>query len=185
MPGQIEDKSKRSFLYLSAGALGAVGTAFAAWPLIDSMNPDANLKLYDARIDLDRIEEGESWTVFAAENLVFIRHRTRWEIEAAKNVELSDLKDPQSDAERVVDPSWLVVVGLCTLRNCILHGQKPGYYRGDFDGWVCPCCGSDYDTSGRIRRGPAPRNLAIPPYDFLNETTLGLRRVPKPPAWPS
>lgn len=186
MPRQIEDKSKRNFLYLSAGALGAVGTAFAAWPLIYSMNPAADVPpLYGLKVDLSRIRKGHGLAVPWHGAPVFIRHRAQWEIDAAQDVDLSHLRDPQSDPERVLDPNWLVVVGVCTRQDCIVLGNKPSQHRGAFDGWFCPCCASHYDTCGRIRKGIAPSNLAIPPYDLLNETTLGLRTVPNPSAWPS
>jgi ubiquinol-cytochrome c reductase iron-sulfur subunit len=103
---------------------------------------------------------------------VFIRHRTPEEIARAEGVDVSALRDKQADADRVEKPEWLVMIGLCTHLGCIPLGQKPTDPKGDFDGWFCPCHGSHYDISGRIRKGPAPKNLAIPPYEFLNDTTL-------------
>jgi ubiquinol-cytochrome c reductase iron-sulfur subunit len=103
---------------------------------------------------------------------VFIRHRTPEEISQAQSVKLDDLPDPQPDSERVIKPDWLVMVGICTHLGCVPLGQKEGDNKGEFNGWFCPCHGSQYDTSGRIRKGPAPANLVIPPYEFLTDTTI-------------
>jgi len=103
---------------------------------------------------------------------VFIRHRTPAEIAAADAVEVDDLRDPQADSARVTKPEWLILVGVCTHLGCVPLGQKPADPRGDYGGWFCPCHGSHYDTSGRIRKGPAPKNLAVPQYAFLSGTTV-------------
>jgi ubiquinol-cytochrome c reductase iron-sulfur subunit len=170
---QVDDKSKRDFLFVSTAAVGTVGTAMAAWPFIDQMNPAADtLALSTTEVDLGPIEVGQSITVVWRGKPVFIRHRTAIEIKDAASVKNADLIDPQSDAERVQNPEWLIMVGICTHLGCIPAGQKPGEKKGDFGGWFCPCHGSHYDVSGRIRKGPAPKNLSIPSYSFLNESKV-------------
>ncbi len=164
------DEGRRDFLYMAAGAMGAVGLAAAVWPFIDTMNPAADtLALSSTEVDLSPIQVGQSITVVWRGKPVFIRRRTDAEIETARNVDLDDLRDPQPDSDRVKsgEDQWLVLVGVCTHLGCIPLGQKAGDPHGDFGGWFCPCHGSHYDTSGRIRKGPAPANLAVPPYDFL------------------
>jgi ubiquinol-cytochrome c reductase iron-sulfur subunit len=173
-PDSDEDGARRrEFLYLATMGVGAVGAAAFAWPLIDSMNPAADvLALSSIEVDLSPIEVGQAITVKWRGKPVFIRHRTEQEIEEARDVKLSDLRDPQPDSARVEKPEWLIMVGVCTHLGCIPLGQKSGDPKGDFGGWFCPCHGSHYDTSGRIRKGPAPRNLAIPQYTFLDDTTV-------------
>ncbi len=167
--------SRRDFLTLTGVAMGAVGAACVAWPLIDSMNPAADtLALATIQVDIDTIEPGQSVTVTWRGKPVFIRHRTEEQIAAARDVELSALPDPQSDEERVIRPEWLVLVGICTHLGCVPAGQKPSDVRGDFGGWFCPCHGSHYDHSGRIRRGPAPTNLEVPEYEFVSDTRIKL-----------
>ncbi|MCH8998531.1 MAG: ubiquinol-cytochrome c reductase iron-sulfur subunit [Proteobacteria bacterium] len=171
--GSGDGETRRDFLYLAAGAMGAVGTAFAVWPLIDSMNPAADvLALSSTEVDLSPIEVGMAITVIWRGNPVFIRHRSAAEIEVAVAVPLDDLPDPQTDAERVQKPEWLVMVGVCTHLGCIPTGQRAGAPKGEYGGWFCPCHGSHYDTSGRIRKGPAPTNLPVPSYEFLDDTTI-------------
>ena len=123
-------------------------------------------------VDISMIEEGQSVTIKWRGKPVFIKKRTKGEIEAAKMVQASDLRDPQDDADRVQKEEWLVLVGVCTHLGCVPLGQKLSDMKGDYDGWYCPCHGSHYDTSGRIRKGPAPTNLDVPPYSFLNDTTI-------------
>ena len=162
------DMERRDFLYVATGAVGAVGAAFAVWPLIDQMNPDKSvLALASSQIDISPIAVGQSITIKWRGKPVFIRHRTPKEIAEAEKTPLSDLRDPEKDQDRVKKAEWLIMVGICTHLGCVPLGQ-----RGDYDGWFCPCHGSHYDTSGRIRKGPAPKNLAIPPYQFLNQTLL-------------
>lgn len=168
-----DDETRRDFLFLAAGALGAVGTVAAVWPLVDSMNPSADvLALSEVEVDISPVEVGQSITVKWQGKPVFIRHRTEAEIDSARAVSIGDLKDPQSDEDRVEKPEWLVMVGVCTHLGCIPKGQRVGDPKGEYDGWLCPCHGSHYDTSGRIRKGPAPENLPVPPYVFLDDTTI-------------
>ena len=165
--------TRRDFLYLAAGAMGAVGAGSAIWPLIASMNPSAEvLALASTEVDLDPIAEGQRITVTWRGSPVFIDHRTAEQIEEAKSVALDALPDPEADDTRVLQDEWLVVVGVCTHLGCVPLGQKTGQSRGEFGGWFCPCHGSHYDTSGRIRKGPAPLNLPVPPYEFAGDTTI-------------
>jgi ubiquinol-cytochrome c reductase iron-sulfur subunit len=165
--------TRRDFLYLTAGAFGAVGTALAIWPFIHQMNPAADvLALSSTEVDLKPIAEGQSITVSWRGKPVFIRHRTAKEIDEARKVNVKDLPDPQHDSARVKKPEWLILVGVCTHLGCVPLGQRPTDPRGDYDGWFCPCHGSAYDSSGRIRKGPAPRNLEVPAYVFLDDTTI-------------
>lgn len=157
--------TRRDFLYLATGAFAAVGAANIVWPLIDQMNPDASVKaLASIEVDLSGIEIGQSMTIVWRGMPVFIRHRNATEIELARRVDVTTLPDPETDDARVTRPEWLIMVGICTHLGCVPLGQA-----GDFNGWFCPCHGSHYDSSGRIRRGPAPRNLLIPPYEFVSD----------------
>ncbi len=166
-----KDKSKtnrRDFLYTASYTLGAVGVGAVVWPLIHQMNPDASVKaLSTTEVDISTIEPGKSITVLWKGKPVFIRRRTQEEIVEAQNIKLSDLKDPQEDKDRVKKPEWLVMLGVCTHLGCVPLGNK-----GDYKGWFCPCHGSHYDTSGRIRKGPAPTNLEIPKYEFVDNNTI-------------
>ena len=173
MTGGHGGETRRDFLLLSAGALGAVGLASALWPFVDSLNPAADtLALSTTEVDLAPVQVGQRLTVAWRGKPVFIDHRPPAEIKAAQDVDVSSLRDPQPDSARVKKPEWLVVVGVCTHLGCIPLGNKPGDDRGPFGGWFCPCHGSKYDTSGRIRQGPAPLNLAVPPYDFTSATAI-------------
>ena len=168
-----EEPTRRDFLYLATGAFAAIGAANIVWPLIDQMNPDASVKaLSSIEVDLSAIESGQSITVTWRGKPVFIRHRTADEIARANDTNLDDLRDPQVDTARAEKPEYLVLVGVCTHLGCVPLGQKTGEVRGDYDGWFCPCHGSHYDTSGRIRKGPAPTNLEVPPYSFLSDSVV-------------
>jgi len=168
-----EDVERRDFLILAAGGMGVVGAASFAWPLIDSMNPSAEvLALSTVEVNLEPIQEGQSITIVWQGKPVFVRRRTQAEIDAAGKVDIAELRDPEQDGERAQKPAWLVMIGLCTHLGCIPLGQKPTDPRGEFGGWFCPCHGSHYDTSGRIRKGPAPRNLPLPPYKFVDDNTI-------------
>ena len=168
-----KNAGRRDFLYLTAGAMGAVGAASFAWPFIDSLNPAADtLALATVEVDLTPVETGQAITVMWQGKPVFIRHRTKEQIEEARDIDVSTLRDPQPDAERVQKPEWLIMVGVCTHLGCIPLGQKPTDLKGDYGGWFCPCHGSHYDTSGRIRKGPAPKNLGVPNYKFTTNSTV-------------
>ena len=163
-----DESSRRDFLYVATAGVAGVGVAFAAWPFIDQMNPSADvLALATIEVDISQIAVGQSVTVKWQGKPVFIRRRTEEEIQTAEAVPLDELPDPQTDEERVEKPEWLVMLGICTHLGCVPLGQS-----GDFEGWFCPCHGSHYDTSGRIRKGPAPKNLEIPPYQFVNDNTI-------------
>jgi ubiquinol-cytochrome c reductase iron-sulfur subunit len=165
--------TRRDFLYLTAGAFGGLGTAITIWPFISSMNPAADvLALASTDVNLQPIAEGQAITITWRGKPVFVRHRTQKNIDEARAVPLNDLRDPQTDQARAPRPQWLIVVGVCTHLGCIPLGQKPTDPHGDYDGWFCPCHGSHYDSSGRIRKGPAPENLPVPPYTFINDTTV-------------
>jgi ubiquinol-cytochrome c reductase iron-sulfur subunit len=159
-----QEASRRDFLYVAAGGMSAVGVAAMAWPFIDQMNPSKDvLAMSSIEVDLSGIAEGQSITVKWRGKPVFIRHRTAAEIADARNVQLADLPDPQKDEERAEKPEWLIMVGVCTHLGCVPLGQQ-----GEYNGWFCPCHGSHYDTSGRIRKGPAPTNLPVPEHIFLD-----------------
>ena len=167
------DESRRDFLVMAAGAMGAVGVGSFAWPLIDQMNPSADvLALAATEVDLSKIEVGQNITIKWRGKPVFVRRRTAEEIKIADAVTADQLPDPQTDADRGKKSEWLVLLGVCTHLGCVPLGQKPSEAKGEFGGRFCPCHGSHYDTSGRIRKGPAPRNLEVPPYKFLNDTSI-------------
>jgi ubiquinol-cytochrome c reductase iron-sulfur subunit len=168
-----EEKTRRDFLYVSTAAFGAVGSAFAVWPLIDQMNPAADtLALSTTEVDLEPIEEGQSITVVWRGKPVFVRHRTQGEIESAVRDDTALLIHQETDASRVKKAKWLIMVGVCTHLGCIPLGQKTSEAKGEYGGWFCPCHGSHYDTSGRIRKGPAPTNLEVPEYAFIDDNKI-------------
>ena len=168
-----EQKSRRDFIVVATYAMGAVGAGAFAWPLIDQMNPAADtLALASIEVDVSKIAEGQSITLKWRGKPVFIRHRTKTEIDEALRDDALDMRDPQVDSDRVQKPEYLVVLGVCTHLGCVPLGQKVGEVRGEYDGWFCPCHGSHYDASGRIRKGPAPTNLEIPPYSFLSDDVI-------------
>ena len=162
---------RRDFMLLMAQATGAIGAAALVWPFVDSMNPSADvLALSSTEVDLSSVAEGQEIKGVWRGKPVFIRHRTPKNIEDAKAVDISTLRDPETDAARVKKghEQWLVMVGVCTHLGCIPLGNGAGEY----DGWFCPCHGSAYDSVGRIRKGPAPKNLVIPPYEFVSDTKV-------------
>ncbi len=177
--------TRRDFLYYATAGAGAVAAGAAIWPLVNQMNPSADvLALSSIRVDISGVAEGTQLTVKWLGKPVFLRYRTQTEIEEARAVELSELVDPiarneniageapATDENRALDDQgiWLVMMGVCTHLGCVPLGNNSG----DYDGWFCPCHGSHYDTAGRIRRGPAPRNLPIPPAEFADESTIVL-----------
>jgi ubiquinol-cytochrome c reductase iron-sulfur subunit len=174
------DVSRRDFLYVATGAMGAVGVAAVAWPFIDQMNPSAAvLALSSTEVDLAPVAVGQQVVVKWRGHPLFVRHRTPKEITEAKAVVVSELPDPiarnqnlpdsapATDANREIKPEWLILVGVCTHLGC-----TPTAFEGDYGGWLCHCHGSQYDTAGRIRKGPAPQNLLVPPYSFLSDTRI-------------
>ncbi len=168
-----EGESRRDFLLIATSTLGIVGVGLAAWPLIDSMNPAADvLALSSIETDLAPVKVGQAITVVWRGKPIFIRHRTAKEIKEAQDVDMAVLPDPARDQDRVQKEEWLIMIGICTHLGCIPLGQKPGDPKGDYDGWFCPCHGSHYDSAGRIRKGPAPKNLYLPPYAFTSDTTI-------------
>jgi ubiquinol-cytochrome c reductase iron-sulfur subunit len=176
VPAMAEDdegESRRDFIALATAAVGVAGAGLAAWPFVDSLNPSADVRaLGSIEVDVSAVEEGQAVTVTWRGKPVFIRHRTEDEIKAARAEEAAALPHPETDEQRVQRPKWLVMIGVCTHLGCIPSGQKEGDSRGEFGGWFCPCHGSHYDTAGRVRKGPAPQNLAIPPYAFLDDKTI-------------
>lgn len=163
--------NRRDFLFLATGAVGAAGIAAAAWPLVDQMNPDRATIASGVPIEVNLapIAEGQIISLFWRGKPIFIRHRTAQEIAAEEATKLSALMDPQADADRVKPgkAQWLVVYASCTHLGCIPLGKQ-----GDWGGWFCPCHGSQYDASGRVRHGPAALNLPVPPYGFVDDTTI-------------
>ena len=154
---------RRDFIFTASYTLGAVGVGSAVWPLIDQMNPDASVKaLASTEVDVSNIQPGQSITVLWRGKPVFIKRRTEEEIEEARKV-----PHPEKDEDRAKNPEWLVMLGMCTHLGCVPLGNK-----GEFGGWFCPCHGSHYDTSGRIRKGPAPKNLEIPKYEFVQSNII-------------
>jgi len=183
-----EDANRRDFLYIATAATGAVVTGAAVWPLINQMNPSADvLALGTIEVDVSTMVEGDEIKVMWRGKPVFIRRRTEEEIERSRAVALADLKDkdaandnlnnaPATDQNRTLDDSgeWLVMVGVCTHLGCIPLGAEDGS-RGDYNGWFCPCHGSHYDAAGRIRKGPAPTNLLVPTSAFTDDTMSTIR----------
>jgi ubiquinol-cytochrome c reductase iron-sulfur subunit len=165
--------SRRDFLYLSSISIGGLGVATFIWPFLRSMNPaEDTLALGSTEVDLSDISIGQSITVKWRGKPVFIRRRTQEEIAEANSVDLAMLRDPMSDKDRVQKDEWLVLEGVCTHLGCVPLGQKMTDTKGEYNGWFCPCHGSHYDSSGRIRKGPAPDNLTVPPYIFIGDSTI-------------
>jgi ubiquinol-cytochrome c reductase iron-sulfur subunit len=174
------EPTRRDFLYIATGAVGAVGVALTAWPFIDQMNPTASaLALGSIEADISSIQPGQQVIFTWRSHPLFVRRRTPKEIATARAVPVSALIDPiarnanlpddapATDENREIKPEWLVVVGVCTHLGC-----TPTFNEGDYGGWLCHCHGSEYDVAGRVRRGPAPQNLAVPPYSYLSDTRL-------------
>ena len=161
-------KNRRDFIFTATAAAGAVGVGAAIWPLVDQMNPDASVKaLASTEVDISSVKPGQSITVVWRGKPVFIKRRTQDEIDKARSVSLNELKHPEKDEDRVKNPEWLVMLGICTHLGCVPLSDK-----GEYDGWLCPCHGSHYDTSGRIRKGPAPWNMEVPKYEFVDANTI-------------
>ena len=168
MENSGKKNNRRDFLFTASYTIGAVGIGATIWPFIDQMNPDSSVKaLATTEVDISQIEPGKSITVLWRGKPVFIKRRTEIEISEAQSVSLDDLKHPEKDQDRVKKAEWLVMMGICSHLGCVPLSDK-----GDYNGWFCPCHGSHYDTSGRIRKGPAPTNLEVPKYVFLNSKTI-------------
>jgi len=160
--------NRRDFLFTATYTIGAVGIGATIWPFIDQMNPDNSVKaLATTEVDISQIQPGKSITVLWRGKPVFIKRRTETEISEAQSVSLGELKHPENDNDRVKKPEWLVMMGICSHLGCVPLSDK-----GEYNGWFCPCHGSHYDTSGRIRKGPAPTNMEIPKYVFVDENTI-------------
>jgi ubiquinol-cytochrome c reductase iron-sulfur subunit len=177
MTAAISDgPNRRDFLFLGTAAVATVGAAAAVWPLVSQMNPDASTIAGGAPVEVDigPIAVGQSIKVFWRGAPIFINHRSEQEIASARNVDWKSLRDPQSDEQRTKPgrEQWLVVNGICTHLGCI-----PNAHEGEFDGWFCHCHGSQYDSSGRVRKGPAPANLALVPYEFLSDSMIRIGTV--------
>lgn len=166
--------TRRDFLYVATGAFASVGGVTSVWPLIDSMNPSADtLALGATELDLAAIEQGQRVTVKWRGQPVFVVYRTERQITRARADDHNPtLIDPAADASRIERPEWLIIVGICTHLGCVPLGQREGDPLGDWGGWFCPCHGSVYDMSGRVRRGPAPLNLVVPRYTFIEEARV-------------
>tara|TARA_A100000164_G_scaffold358800_1_gene370794 strand:+ start:306 stop:818 length:513 start_codon:yes stop_codon:yes gene_type:complete len=161
-------KNRRDFLFTASYTVGAIGLGATVWPFIDQMNPDSSVKaLASTEVDLSQIQPGKAITVLWRGKPVFIKRRTQEEIIEAKKVNLEDLKHPEKDEDRVKKEEWLVMLGICTHLGCVPLSNK-----GEYNGWFCPCHGSHYDTSGRIRKGPAPTNMEVPKYEFVDNNTI-------------
>ena len=161
-------KDRRDFLFTASYTVGAIGIGATVWPFIDQMNPDSSVKaLASTEVDLSQIQPGKAITVLWRGKPVFIKRRTSEEIAEAKKVNLEDLKHPEKDEDRVKKEEWLVMLGICTHLGCVPLSDK-----GDYNGWFCPCHGSHYDTSGRIRKGPSPTNMEVPKYEFVDNNTI-------------
>ena len=164
------NNNRRKFITSTAYATAGVGLACAVLPFIDRMNPSSDVQaLASIEVDITNIKEGEEKKIMWRGKPIFIKHRTAEEISSAQNVNLSELKDPEEDSKRIKlgKEKWLITIGICTHLGCVPIGGQ-----GDYKGWFCPCHGSQYDTSGRIRKGPAPKNLEVPPYEFISENLI-------------
>ena len=172
-PKETEDVDRRRALYLLTAMMGTSGVAVTGWKFLDSMSPAADaLALATIEVDLSRMQPGQAITVQWQGKPVFIRHRLSNEIAKTRGELTTDMRDPEQDSARTQRPEWLILVGVCTHLGCVPSGQSPTEQRGEYGGWFCPCHGSQYDLSGRIRKGPAPRNLAVPPYTFLSDSLV-------------
>lgn len=166
------DESRRDFLKLTATSVGIVGLCAASWPFMNSMNPAADtMAVASVEVDLKKIQPGQSITATWRGKPIFVKRRTEEEIKAAQSTPLKSLPDPQTDQERFgKNPEWLVVIGICTHLGCVPTERKN--MQASESGWLCACHGSRYDASGRVIQGPAPRNLDVPNYEFLNNNTI-------------
>lgn len=169
------DVRRRDFIYIATGAFGAVGAAVVAVPFVNQMNPSADVRaLATVEVDIAAIEPGQAIKTIWQSKPIFISRLTPGDIQAANAVNVASLRDPETLADRTKPgkAEWLVQIGVCTHLGCVPLGAGPGETKGDFNGYFCPCHGSHYDMAGRIRRGPAPLNLEVPPYEFRSDTVI-------------
>jgi ubiquinol-cytochrome c reductase iron-sulfur subunit len=169
------ETTKRDFLKLVAVSGAVIGLGAIVWPLIDSMNPAGDtLALSSVDVDLSSISLGMGITTVWRGKPIFVRHRTPEEIKTVEAVPLNQLIEPATDQSRIKEghAQWIILIGICTHLGCIPLGNKPTDPRGEWGGWFCPCHGSQYDVSGRVRHGPAPLNLFLPPYAFTTDTKI-------------
>ena len=160
--------TRRDFIYTLTASLGVLGAGASVWPIVSQMNPDSSVKaMSTVEVDISKVDKGKEITVMWRGKPVFIKRRTEDEITKARNISLEELPHPEKDKKRVIKDEWLVVVGICTHLGCVPINGK-----GEYGGWFCPCHGSHYDTSGRIRKGPAPTNLEVPKYKFVGEDKI-------------
>ncbi len=165
--------TRRDLLYLTTAAVGGVGVATAIWPFVHSMNPARDtLAVAETEVNIAQVEVGQSIRVIWQGKPIFIRRRTADEIKKARNIDVATLRHKEADEDRVQKDEWLVMVGVCTHLGCVPLGTRPNEPKGEYEGWFCPCHGSHYDTSGRIRKGPAPTNLDVPPYEFISDDVI-------------
>ena len=160
--------TRRDFIYTLTASLGVLGAGASVWPIVSQMNPDSSVKaMSTVEVDISKVDKGKEITVMWRGKPVFIKRRTENEVKSARNINLEELPHPETDKKRVIKDEWLVVVGICTHLGCVPINGK-----GEYGGWFCPCHGSHYDTSGRIRKGPAPTNLEVPKYKFVGNDKL-------------
>ncbi len=174
-PGIEDGVRRRDFINIATVSFAGVGAVAVVLPLVNQMNPSADvLALSTAEIDISAIQPGQAIKTSWRKQPVFVRNLVPAEIAAAKAVALSDLRDPQTLDERTKPgkENWLITLGVCTHLGCVPLGAGEGENRGPFGGYFCPCHGSAYDTAARIRQGPAPRNLEVPPYEFTSDTVV-------------
>jgi ubiquinol-cytochrome c reductase iron-sulfur subunit len=187
LASEVKNPNRRDFLTVAATSWAAVGAAATLWPLVQQMNPDASTQaLASVEVDLSPVKEGQAITAMWRGKPIFIRNRTKQEIEAAEKTPMGELRDTLARNDNLPDTAaatdrnrvkkghdnWLILIGICTHLGCIPKGQSLGDARGDYGGWFCPCHGSHYDTAGRIRKGPAPQNLEVPTYQFVSDTKI-------------
>jgi ubiquinol-cytochrome c reductase iron-sulfur subunit len=187
LASEVKNPNRRDFLTVAATSWAAVGAAATLWPLVQQMNPDASTQaLASVEVDLSPVKEGQAITAMWRGKPIFIRNRTKQEIEAAEKTPMGELRDTLARNDNLPDTAaatdrnrvkkghdnWLMLIGICTHLGCIPKGQSLGDARGDYGGWFCPCHGSHYDTAGRIRKGPAPQNLEVPTYQFVSDTKI-------------
>ncbi|VAV88106.1 Ubiquinol-cytochrome C reductase iron-sulfur subunit [hydrothermal vent metagenome] len=169
---QDGEVTRRNFLYVATGVVGTVGVASVAWPLVDQMNPSADvLAMASVEVDISPIPVGQTVSILWRGKPVFIRHRTEKEIARAISENNDPMIDPADDKDRAQNPEWLIMIGICTHLGCVPLDNTE-FQSGDYGGWYCPCHGSEYDIAGRIRKGPAPRNLDLPKYKYLSDTLV-------------